>query len=216
MTRTRRIGIVCLLSLLYCSNAYGYKAQQTLSEVLKNEADGVFQPQPIEKLLPFKLPKEKQKLSNSPINPSIMENGRLMPNKAHPEIAKLYDGLGQKISELDFDEEDKNLEKKKNGIDLALKQLAADFEKQFLAIMWQFASNGANPGHDFGDKVMNAERNNSIVEAGYDDDLGEMGQNIYEELRKNIFGNENTNGARERKYINRGFAKNIPIIHEKS
>jgi hypothetical protein len=177
---------------------------------MKDEEAGIIAPK--QTVPPFKLPKEK---SDRQISPTAIENGRIIPNKSHPQVAKLYEGLGQKISGLNFDGKDEEFEKKKNGIDLALKELAAEFEKQFMSIMWQFASSGVNSGHGFGNDVFNSERNNSIVEAGYAD-LGEIGQNIYEELRRNIFKNEITDGAGKRKQTSRSFAKDIPIIHEKS
>jgi hypothetical protein len=202
------IGILCLLSLLYCNNAYGLKP--TLSEVMRNEEAGIIAPK--QNIPPFKLPKEK---SDRQINPTIAQNGRVIPNKSHPQVAKLYEGLGQKISELNFNGEDEELENKKSGIDLALRELAADFEKQFMSIMWQFASSGINTGHGFATDVFKSELNNSIVESGYND-LGEIGQNIYEELIRNVFKNEKTDGAGKRKQTSRRFAKDIPIIHAKS
>lgn len=74
----------------------------------------------------------------------------------------------------------------KDGTDIAYKRVAAEFETQIMQMLWSFADRPEDPAENsFARQVWNRELKNSIVEQGRGSDLGEIGQNIYEELTAN-------------------------------
>lgn len=79
-----------------------------------------------------------------------------------------------------------------DGTDLALKRLAAEFEKQWMQIMFSFTYGDEG---SFASKHWQREFNDNIVASGVDVvELGEIGLSIYEEL-KQIESNNKKNGT---------------------
>jgi len=186
----RRLYIIFYLSgFLYCSHSFGMK---TLSEEIRAEEANGGAPS---KASPFKTNTIKQplsryqpsqsknkKLETSPVK--FSKTGGVIPNKSHPTVARLYDDLESKIRHERLNKDNKNSMIDKNGIDIALKELAAEFEKQILTLLWQFASSGVTSGNGFRNDVWSSELTKSIIEAGYDENnLGEIGLSVYDELK---------------------------------
>ncbi len=221
---TSRILVTIILSLSILLHSCNTDASG-LADKIKSEEAGEIQDKPAKrpKLSDFLSNKKvKRELKNQTNGPVINNNGRFKLNNSNPEVVKLYEGLAEKIKGLkerqkkqESKEDKENYENERNGIDLALKQLAAEFEKQVLTLMWQFASSGVTSGHGFSNDVWNSQRNDSIIEAGYGD-LGEIGEAVYEELRRNVLGQdiEITNDSKKRKYSSAGFAKEASVLNE--
>lgn len=96
--------------------------------------------------------------------------------KQYPEVDKLYN------STYEAAQISKEKGEEQNGTDLALKRLAAEFEKQFLTLMWQYASNGVGSGENFANDMWNSRWRESIIDAGTE--MGDIGMAVYEELRR--------------------------------
>ena len=97
--------------------------------------------------------------------------------KRYPNIDELHNSTMNKAADGDPSVIDES------GMNIALKRLAADFEKQFLTIMYRFMSAGVGQGDNFANSFWASQREASIIEAG--DELGEIGRAIYEDLESN-------------------------------
>ena len=85
----------------------------------------------------------------------------------------------------------------KNGTNLAIKELAMDMEQQFQAYMWNLAFSSASSGSDIGsgEAVFQQELVDEIAKIANDGEMGEIAQNIYDEV-VHMEGIKNATGIR--------------------
>lgn len=88
--------------------------------------------------------------------------------KQYPEIERLHDNVIKESEE-------------ENGTDIALKRLAAEFERQFLKLMWQYASAGVGSEDNFAQSTWHSQWRESIIDEGTE--MGDIGMAVYEELK---------------------------------
>jgi hypothetical protein len=72
----------------------------------------------------------------------------------------------------------------KNGTNIAIKDLAIDMEQQFLAYMWNlaFSSAASDANSSSGERIFQQELVDEIVKTANDGEMGEIAQDIYEEV----------------------------------
>jgi hypothetical protein len=74
-----------------------------------------------------------------------------------------------------------------DGMNIALKKLAKEFELQFHALMWQRIRTNKS-GDSFGTQIWNDKFTEAVVESDADKPLGDIGQAIYDELKREMDG----------------------------
>ncbi len=124
---------------------------------------------------------------------------KLVPDRAHPKVSKLYDNLAQEVKNKNLNKDDMA------GTKLALKKLARQFQDQFLSIMWGFASRGsreAQENQSLSDAIYGSEFENAVITAGSgpdDTELGDIGEGVYEDLLESVRRNngDHENGDNE-------------------
>jgi hypothetical protein len=87
----------------------------------------------------------------------------------------------------------------KNGTNIAIKELAMDMEQQFLAYMWNLAFSSATSGATGGDGevIFQQELVDEVIRTANDGDMGEIAQDIYEEVAR-LEGIKNDSGIGRR------------------
>lgn len=120
------------------------------------------------KILDLKI-KDNLKSTKAQVKVDKVKEELARARKNYPSIDNLHQHTMKSAEELD-----------KAGTDLALKELALEFEKQFLSLMMQYGARGLEEGKNFAENVWNSELRSSIVAEGTE--LGQIGNAIYEEL----------------------------------
>jgi|GEM_PF-3644621 len=162
---------LALLSLLFLIS-HALAKRPHISDVIEGEKSGRpsiarSKPKTIKDSSAAQVMKSAKSLRRQSMD-RIREAGR-----RNPQVKNLYDKTKKTADDL------KGQEDAKTGMNLALKRLAADFERQFLKMMWQHASVGVS-GESFSDNVWQSQWQESIIEAGTE--MGDIGWAVYEEL----------------------------------
>ena len=122
----------------------------------------------------------KTSLSKAQAKPSLraLEGGVAIPGKTTqaPGLA----GLSRRAAPCNDDTLND-----KNGMDLALKKVAEDFEKQILGIMWNLAFDTVNREFQggLGEEIFHKELVNEMVKLSNTGEMGEIAQSIYNDLK---------------------------------
>ncbi|MGV2431890.1 MAG UNVERIFIED_CONTAM: hypothetical protein LVQ98_00345 [Rickettsiaceae bacterium] len=156
------------LAIILPFNSYASDSKN-IYEVIKDEEAGINSKQVI---IPKIIPKNTKTKPNAT---GLIETAK----RNNPEIKKLHQSTLSKARL--YSKEDSAAD----GMDIALRKAAADFEKQFMRIMLGFITNTTNKERSFSNEVWSSEWMNSIIDAG-GPELGEIGQAIYEELKLNM------------------------------
>jgi len=90
--------------------------------------------------------------------------------KTNPAVQNSYSNTVDSIGLNHLDED---------GMKIALKELAKQFENQIQSILWHqmFKKEGVN----MAERLYSSERTSALIDAG-DDELGDIGESVYEQL----------------------------------
>ena len=94
----------------------------------------------------------------------------------YPEVGKLYDDISEKATKRKAEAEEGS------GTDLALKRLCAEFEKQFIGLIWKHASAGVGSDDNFAEKTHRERLSQAIIEEGTE--MGDITSFCIEELSR--------------------------------
>lgn len=165
-----------LLILFLSSPIFSYAKKAHISDVLEGKASAS---EPVFDGVSKKRKKPKTNLAARSEYEKRREQARLDVSRArkeYPEVDKLYNETQAAAKKSKSEDDDES------GTDLALKRLAAEFEKQFLTLMWQYASGNVGEGQNFASGMWNSRWRESIIDAGTE--MGEIGEAVYDELKR--------------------------------
>jgi len=126
-----------------------------------------------QKILNHEITTIKSKIHNAPQTPHKPNEIRTHMNqlrKSNPAVQNSYNNTVDSINSKHLDED---------GMKIALKELAKQFENQIQSILWHqmFKKEGVN----MAEKLYSSERTAALIDAG-DDELGDIGESVYAQL----------------------------------
>lgn len=212
LQRHLNLSIIFVLCLLYCDICYslGKLSDEIKAEENTSRAKAVSTKTTKDAKASHKAQKPTKYVNHKKSDRILIEkNGKFVANKFNPYVANLYKATDDEAQKLDSSD--------KIGTDLALKQLAAEFEKQILTLLLNkmFEASGVKNSQEFGSEIWNSELMSSIIETGYRE--GQIYEDVLEELRENERqqGTKILDDPNERKQISSDFSEKPHLVDEK-
>ena len=165
---TKLIEQFCYMSIQAINNApISKEVSAPLKPQKPNDANS------FQKILNKEIKATESKIHNAPKMPSSPSEIRSHMNhlkNTNPPIRTSYNNTVDSINSKHLDE---------NGMKIALKELAKQFENQIQSILWHqmFKKEGVS----MAEKLWSSERTSALIDAG-DDELGDIGEAVYEQL----------------------------------
>lgn len=110
------------------------------------------------------------------------KSDKIETTQKNQEFSKVLDGKFNSTNKLE-----KRTNINQSGTDFALKKVAQNYEKQFLGLMWNFATEN-NDGHHYeggmGEEIFRKEVVNEMTKSIRSEEMGNLAKSIYEELKK--------------------------------